>query len=105
MTRSGIVTSKIACRSFEVGDGPKTTARWNSTEVYQRINGSWKIIHSHWSYVKPDLNESNEARNADVQAIRTSETVAQGLRAVSRVRCAAQTDRRMKLLPWYPAGV
>ena len=26
---------------------------WNSTEVYQRVNGSWKIVHSHWSYMKP----------------------------------------------------
>jgi ketosteroid isomerase-like protein len=39
-------------------DGPKTTARWNATEVYQRLNGSWKIVHSHWSYVKPVLNST-----------------------------------------------
>jgi ketosteroid isomerase-like protein len=30
-------------------------SRWNSTEVYKRINGKWKIIHSHWSYTKPEL--------------------------------------------------
>ncbi len=30
-------------------------ARWNSTEVYRRIDGAWKIIHSHWSYIKPDI--------------------------------------------------
>jgi ketosteroid isomerase-like protein len=30
-------------------------ARWNSTEVYRRIDGNWKIIHSHWSFVKPDV--------------------------------------------------
>ena len=41
----------------QINDGPKTTARWNSTEVYQRLNGSWKIVHSHWSYVKPVLKE------------------------------------------------
>jgi ketosteroid isomerase-like protein len=29
--------------------------RWNSTEVYQRIDGQWKIIHSHWSFTKPDI--------------------------------------------------
>jgi ketosteroid isomerase-like protein len=23
-------------------------SRWNSTEVYRRIAGKWKIIHSHW---------------------------------------------------------
>jgi ketosteroid isomerase-like protein len=27
--------------------------KWNSTEVYRlERNGKWKIIHSHWSYVK-----------------------------------------------------
>jgi ketosteroid isomerase-like protein len=30
-------------------------SRWNSTEVYSRIAGKWKIIHSHWSYTKPEL--------------------------------------------------
>ncbi len=31
--------------------------RWNSTEVYSRIDGRWRIVHSHWSYVKPDLKQ------------------------------------------------
>lgn len=34
------------------GGGEAVTLRWNSTEVYARIGGAWKIIHSHWSYVK-----------------------------------------------------
>jgi ketosteroid isomerase-like protein len=34
-------------------DGSRKTGRWNVTEVYQRRAGSWKIIHSHFSYVKP----------------------------------------------------
>ncbi len=34
-------------------DQPESVlARWNSTEVYGRIDGKWKIIHSHWSYVQ-----------------------------------------------------
>jgi uncharacterized protein (TIGR02246 family) len=32
-------------------------ARWNSTEVYGRIEGQWRIIHSHWSYIKPELKQ------------------------------------------------
>jgi hypothetical protein len=31
------------------------TPHWNSTEVYRRIGGAWWIVHSHWSYVKPEL--------------------------------------------------
>lgn len=35
-------------------DGSEVVAnRWNSTEAYRRINGSWKITHSHWSNVRP----------------------------------------------------
>ena len=25
---------------------------WNCTEIYQRIGGSWKIIHNHWSFIQ-----------------------------------------------------
>ncbi len=32
---------------------------WNSTAVYGRIGGEWKIIHSHWSYTKPEAKEPN----------------------------------------------
>jgi ketosteroid isomerase-like protein len=31
--------------------------RWNSTETYARIDGHWRIIHSHWSYVRPELRQ------------------------------------------------
>lgn len=31
--------------------------RWNSTETYARVDGRWRIIHSHWSYVKPELRQ------------------------------------------------
>jgi ketosteroid isomerase-like protein len=29
-------------------------ARWNATEVYGWIDGQWKIIHAHWSYVQTE---------------------------------------------------
>jgi ketosteroid isomerase-like protein len=34
-------------------DGTITTGTWNSTEVYARIGGKWRIIHSHWSKPTP----------------------------------------------------
>jgi ketosteroid isomerase-like protein len=58
--RSGdlaVLTFNLVDYGAQLGDGPKTTARWNTTEVYQHINGSWKIVHSHWSYLKPVLKE------------------------------------------------
>ena len=30
-------------------------ARWNTTEVYRRVDGKWVIVHSHWSFIKPDV--------------------------------------------------
>jgi ketosteroid isomerase-like protein len=33
-------------------------AHWNSTELYARFDGTWRIVHSHWSFVKPELKQS-----------------------------------------------
>jgi ketosteroid isomerase-like protein len=38
----------------------KLAARWNSSEVYRRIEGKWKIIHSHWSFIKPAIVQGGE---------------------------------------------
>ena len=35
----------------------KSTSHWNSTEVYTKIDGAWKIIHSHWSFTKQKKKE------------------------------------------------
>ena len=32
-------------------------AHWNSSELYARNDGTWRIVHSHWSFVKPDLKQ------------------------------------------------
>jgi ketosteroid isomerase-like protein len=39
-------------------------ARWNSTAVYRRTGGTWKSIHVHWSFIKPELKAlaTEEAR-------------------------------------------
>jgi ketosteroid isomerase-like protein len=30
-------------------------ARWNATAVYRAMEGTWKSIHVHWSYITPEL--------------------------------------------------
>jgi ketosteroid isomerase-like protein len=55
-----VLTFNLVDYGAQLDGGPKTTARWNSTEVYQRLHGSWKIVHSHWSYVQPVLKEGAE---------------------------------------------
>ena len=38
-------------------NGGSVIVRWNSTAVYARRQGRWKIVHSHFSYTKPDLKQ------------------------------------------------
>jgi ketosteroid isomerase-like protein len=38
-------------------NAPEVVVRWNSTEVYARIEGKWRIVHNHWSFVKPELKQ------------------------------------------------
>lgn len=49
------VTDKMAVLTYNLNsyDG-KTTYRWNCTEVYRlEDDGNWKIVHNHWSFIKP----------------------------------------------------
>jgi hypothetical protein len=38
-------------------EGSTKESRWNSTEVFSRLNGKWQRIHSHWSLTKPKVIE------------------------------------------------
>jgi len=45
------IAGDAAVLTFQfVSEGSEGAKRWNSTEVYQRIGGEWRIIHSHWSF-------------------------------------------------------
>jgi len=37
-----------------VSQGSEGKMYWNSTEVYRCTGESWKIVHTHWSFTKPD---------------------------------------------------
>jgi ketosteroid isomerase-like protein len=37
--------------------GKAYTVRWNSTKVYSRTGTEWRLLHDHWSYIKPELRE------------------------------------------------
>jgi len=56
--RSGdtaILTFNLVDTGRQPDSDKTTTVRWNSTEVYRLIDGHWKIVHSHWSYTRPEL--------------------------------------------------
>src|SRR5262249_345121 len=48
------VLSYILDGSAEVAN-TRQGRKWNVTEVYAYTGGSWKVIHSHFSYLKPEL--------------------------------------------------
>ena len=36
--------------------GPEgVLAQWNASQVYARTGKTWKIVHTHWSFIKPDI--------------------------------------------------
>ena len=51
-----LVSGDMGVLTFNfVGDSKGRTARWNTTEVYRRKDGQWKIVHTHWALTKPQL--------------------------------------------------
>ena len=57
------VEANVAVLTFNLVNYGKPTgkteeavlARWNATEVYQQVDGAWRIIHTHWSFTQPQL--------------------------------------------------
>lgn len=46
--------------NYRTEDGvERAISSWNSTEAYRRTPAGWRIFHSHWSFIKPELKESN----------------------------------------------
>jgi hypothetical protein len=33
-------------------EGIASRTPWNATEVYFRRDGHWRIVHTHWSFIK-----------------------------------------------------
>ena len=42
-------------------------SHWNSTTVYQRRDGTWKSIHSHWSFTRHKAFQSMTAEESESQ--------------------------------------
>jgi ketosteroid isomerase-like protein len=54
-----VLTFNLVSYNKKSDGSEKVAARWNSTEVYRRTDGNWRIIHSHWSYIKPELRQQS----------------------------------------------
>ncbi len=38
-------------------DGGSVVRRWNAVEVYNKRDGAWRIVNTHWSFTQPKLIE------------------------------------------------
>jgi len=53
------IANELAVLSFNYTswgepDGEPWRSNWNSSEVYRKIDGGWRLIHSHWSRTQPE---------------------------------------------------
>lgn len=54
---SALLTFNLVSYVTQPDGKERAVARWNSSELYARIDGQWRIVHSHWSYIKPELKQ------------------------------------------------
>lgn len=50
-----ILTYRIQNYARQADGTERPTTRWNVTEVFRRIDGTWRTVHSHFSYTKPAI--------------------------------------------------
>jgi len=69
---SALLTFNLLSYVKQSDGSEKIIAQWNSSEVYQNIAGEWKIIHSHWSLIKPAGVGGEESTDSatDVETLR-----------------------------------
>jgi ketosteroid isomerase-like protein len=52
---SALLTFNLVSYVAQPDGSERAIARWNSSELYALVGGKWCIVHSHWSYITPDL--------------------------------------------------
>jgi len=63
------VFGNVAVLSYQYRSGERhedgsvgSGTRWNTTEVFARIDGRWRIVHTHWSYARAGASELAPSR-------------------------------------------
>ncbi len=53
------VDGNIAILTFNfLSHGSEGVMRWNTTEIYQRRQDGWRIVHTHWSLTQPNISRA-----------------------------------------------
>jgi ketosteroid isomerase-like protein len=59
---TAILTYNLVSYGRRSDGAEQVMARWNSTAIYASSGDTWKLVHSHWSFTRPELKEpSSEA--------------------------------------------
>jgi uncharacterized protein (TIGR02246 family) len=53
-----ILTYNVVNYAKQPDGSEKPRDRWNITEIYRQTGGKWQIIHSHFSFTKPELKKT-----------------------------------------------
>lgn len=63
--KTAILTFNL--KDYDIGDDGQETlgSHWHSTEIYRNIDGSWKLISTHWSYTNSMLKQLSESGVTD----------------------------------------
>ncbi|HWQ56312.1 MAG TPA: nuclear transport factor 2 family protein [Bryobacteraceae bacterium] len=48
-------TAVLTFNYISKGQRSGREVRWNATEVYHRTEAGWRIIHTHWAFLKPQV--------------------------------------------------
>jgi len=48
---AAVLTYRFLSTSLNPDGSIRSRTPWNCTEVFAKIDGSWKIVHTHWSYI------------------------------------------------------
>jgi ketosteroid isomerase-like protein len=70
-----VLTYNYQSTTREADGTVKPNAPWNTTEVYARLGGAWKIIHTHWSLIRHVSPDSVEVPVPVAQAVQTPASV------------------------------
>jgi ketosteroid isomerase-like protein len=55
-----VLTYNYRDAKTETGGSIVEQSLWNTTEVYCLLDGEWRIIHTHWSFINQKLPDSTE---------------------------------------------
>jgi ketosteroid isomerase-like protein len=53
-----LLTFNLVSYQRQADGADRAVAHWNSTEAYASIDGRWRLVHSHWSFVQPELKSA-----------------------------------------------